>query len=105
MVRYNLQTSGLLGPTGAFLWAVVAPWVFTAFFYQAQVGEPTLRQILAPPSLTSTFCSQGWSQCIAELQCIDSSIDSSIVHCSSANVLQLLGGRESQSFGPLQEGA
>lgn len=36
MVRYNLQSSGVMGSTAAFFWAVVAPWLFTAFFYQAQ---------------------------------------------------------------------
>lgn len=54
MVRYNLQTSGLLGPTGAFLWAVVAPWVFTAFFYQAQVSLRTVQWSPLPPLLVTT---------------------------------------------------
>eukprot|EP00850_Spirogloea_muscicola_P008048 SM000042S15315 [mRNA] locus=s42:212999:216528:- [translate_table: standard] len=37
MVRYNLHNGGLLGHKGAFLAAVVAPWVITAFCYQAQI--------------------------------------------------------------------
>ncbi|CAI5953959.1 unnamed protein product [Closterium sp. NIES-65] len=37
MVRYNLQASGLFSDSAAFFWAVVAPWLLTAFFYQAQV--------------------------------------------------------------------
>ena len=37
MVRYNLLSSGVVGSTGAFFWAVLAPWVLTAFTYQAQV--------------------------------------------------------------------
>ncbi|CAI5486305.1 unnamed protein product [Closterium sp. Naga37s-1] len=36
MVRYNLQASGLFSDSAAFFWAVVAPWLLTAFFYQAQ---------------------------------------------------------------------
>ena len=38
MVRYNLLNAKLMGPRGAFLTAVVLPWVLTAFFYRAEVG-------------------------------------------------------------------
>jgi hypothetical protein len=37
-VRYNLQSGGVAGPTAAFFWGVVAPWIGTAFLYQREVS-------------------------------------------------------------------
>ncbi|CAI5514175.1 unnamed protein product, partial [Closterium sp. Naga37s-1] len=58
MVRYNLQSSGLFSDSAAFFWAVVAPWLLTAFFYQAQRHGYSLHSSTKPRC--SCSCATGW---------------------------------------------